>query len=327
MLIYWEMLASFIMEDGSGIIGYLQSHQPQTANPALPLPTWLSSKGLLRSPTQKIKPHPVTGASPEIFAHFAKVGHLVRKKTLALRAVGRTIDSSDFWYEEELLLPPNILREAEEVEEFLLAYETPQLKDIESTNDTRTPVSDLVHVAEAYRNAALLQIYRAFPSLLMMRLPLVQDKYVDNTILNFAEDEGFGTSTSGTFEDTAEASMDRFLFMLAIKVLKSLGDTCSESGTRTLQPLILVMAANELRISNDRDVNLDSIDPNREPKTVEDWRTVLWGRLVGCVHYISVQPMTTTLDIVKELWKELDSGKRVFWLEVVLEHKWETLMG
>ncbi|EXJ82914.1 hypothetical protein A1O3_06730 [Capronia epimyces CBS 606.96] len=350
MLIYWEMLASFVMEDGSGVIECLESYHFGDLNSSGSISTsTLLSNRSARPQTggvSKIKPHPITGATPEIFVLFAKVGHLVRRRTLELQTMGKSIDSNTDKWDHWSACRPQALKEVEEVEEALLTYETLLLKNVECTNDTRTPVADLLHIAEAYRCAALLQVYRAFPSLLRMRLSSVQDQSGDSASPLSALPEGDYPiclpSPSDTSANAPENSVDQFLFALATKILKSIAETSTESGTRTIMPLILVMAANELRLPKDGESESESASTSasasapdgretngEEPHSdsVAYWRRFLWSRLNGCVRYLSVQPMNTTLDIVKELWKELDSGRRVFWLEVVLENGWETLMG
>jgi hypothetical protein len=327
MLIYWEMLASFVMNDGSGMIQCLESYHFENLDSTH---TFQSSfvANFPRAPVSKRKPHPITGATPEIFVLVAKVGHLVRTKTLELQAAGKSIDSSNDKWDQGSSFRLSALKEAEEVEEALLAYETLLIKDVESTNDMRTPVSDLLHIAEAYRCAALLQVYRVFPSLLKMRLPVIHDRSGDSPLSVPPEGDDTIYDLSYTSETIPESSVDEFLFALTTKVLKLVAETSTESGTRTIMPLILVMAANELRLPKDGEAILDDSDTiGEEPYLIAHWRRFLWSRLNACVRYLSVQPMTTTLDIVRELWKELDSGRRVFWLEVVLENGWETLMG
>ncbi|KAI1623232.1 fungal-specific transcription factor domain-containing protein [Exophiala viscosa] len=301
MLVYWEMLASFVMPDSAGIIEPLRSQHPN-------IECLISGKESERE--GKAKLHPFTGAPTEIFELVAKVGHLVRTKTNTFLSLGETLDSraSHNGPEVRKSFSENLQWSAmvEECEAALLAYQVPSLEEVDDTNDSKTPVVDLLNIAEAYRYAALLQIYRACPDLLEMRLPVVQ-----------------GTAQSADID--SEAAADEFLYGLAAETLECIAKISPNSGTHIVQPLILVMAANELRLSKPKVGDAERHKAGY--RECEDWRDFLWARLASCIANFRSTPIAITLDVVKEMWAKIDDGQRVFWLEIILDNGWETLLG
>lgn len=318
MLIYWEMLASFVMPDGGGIIYHLEMHLGRLFPVIEP-----------RRPdkqTEKLKLHPLTGAATQVYLLFAKVGHHVRRRVVTLRAAGRSLSSRSAMQDESLFsnqsnLPRSGSSSIEEIEEALLAYEIPSIEQVEETNDIHTPAHDILSVAEAYRLAALLQIYRTFPFLLRVRLPVARQ----NSRVDFTPPKSF-QSSSNSHDEAGEKAMNLFLFGLATNILELISHISPESRTRTIQPLILMMAANELyRPATHETAHTDMGEDGF--RVIDHWRKFVSSRLLGCIRYVSVTSLATTMDVVKEMWKDMDSGRRVFWLDIIINHNWETLLG
>ncbi|KIX93466.1 uncharacterized protein Z520_10886 [Fonsecaea multimorphosa CBS 102226] len=93
--------------------------------------------------------------------------------------------------------------------------------------DIETPVQDLINTAEVYRPAALILLYRAFPDLLNGRLRLDENE-----------------------ADAGQSAKERRLLWvtaLAIRALNILRQNAPRSGTRSIEPILLVIIAGELQ--------------------------------------------------------------------------------
>jgi hypothetical protein len=128
---------------------------------------------------------------------------------------------------------------ASSLEEDLLALESPAVEELADTGDERTPKHDFVVIAEAYRCAGLLEIYRAFPSILRKRLGRDQSSRGDNLDFQFPMPR-FETP----YEDT---DIKLWLNSLSMHILRSIESLPASSGTFCVQPLLLVIAASELK--------------------------------------------------------------------------------
>lgn len=238
-------------------------------------------------------------------------------KVTMFRSMGRTIGS---WVSHDDVKLHNLFGGhlqftdmVDEIEEALLAYTCPTLDEVEATNDANTPMEDLLLIAEAYRYAGLLQLYRACPHLLRIRLSLIEGNWA------------FHHNHDNACE---EAVVDKFLLGLATRTLEIIAKISPESGTRNLQPLILIMVANELRLDTQIEpTSRDAVPDDTQNEGPVYAREFLWARLLHCVQFIALHSTAFALDIVKETWAKMDMGKRVFWLEITIKNGWEGSLG
>ncbi|KAI5357174.1 hypothetical protein Slin14017_G124950 [Septoria linicola] len=101
-----------------------------------------------------------------------------------------------------------------------------------STDDASTPISHLIQTAEAYRQAALLQIYMAFDDVLI--------------------------------EDTTQSGVStrrELLVGLAIHILDILHGVPLESGSRSIHPMLYFSAATALAYDTDVSIQHFSVEP------------------------------------------------------------------
>ena len=102
------------------------------------------------------------------------------------------------------------------------------------TSDETTPISHLVHIAEAYREASLVQLYLTFEDLEVERSTKAPDSITS-------------TSTSLPFaEDVPRAEK---LVAMALELVAILGQVPAESGSRCIHPPLLILAAAGLRLN------------------------------------------------------------------------------
>lgn len=293
-LIHWEMLMGFVTDDA-------MSFSP----PSVLRPRRVSKqKGpAARRSDGKIVPHPWTGIGPTGQFLLAEVGRLVRRE--------RSLDKDsamDIRRRQENAL------NASSLEEDLLALEYPSTDDLADTGDERTPKQNFIVIAEAYRCAGLLELYRVFPSILRKRLGNGNPSATNSVDFHFPMPR-FETP----YEDT---DIKLWLNSLAMHILRSIESLPSSSGTFCIQPLLLVIAASELQFVS----SVDFFDVHANDSKILSARDFVMRRLQEFALRLPNKPLRQMIQLIKETWRQSDEGNDAFWVDVMNEKGWHTVM-
>ncbi|KAJ5747938.1 uncharacterized protein N7511_009634 [Penicillium nucicola] len=152
-----------------------------------------------------------------------------------------------------------------------------------------------------------------------------------------------------------EALYNTWLTEFATTTLSRLKTIPLESRTRCLQPFLLVASCSELRLPHlplqaseqDNDNEQDGTEHSTDNKSnsnpnggthhptismeaieVSRTRQFILGRLNHFMHLLPPKPIRVCLKLVTEVWRRMDEGRDdVFWVDVMLDHRWETTMG
>ncbi|EDN98457.1 hypothetical protein SS1G_13316 [Sclerotinia sclerotiorum 1980 UF-70] len=261
---------------------------------------------------RQIFPHPWTGVAPKVQALFAQVGRLIRSYRKSTFNPIPNVALDDPFFDFKQLLAVNLPSEAELVD----------------AGDENTPVRQYILLAEAYRCSALLEIYRVFPTIYLTRQPDSQE------ILSLP----------------VSHSADEFLISLALHIVSLLGKIPSTSGTRCLQPIVMIISASELRFStaametfsidatfglshyegvghshgsaSSGTTMLNSIT-NFEVDIAAARRFIV-TRFQDFKLSLPAKPMAKALILVEETWARADLGQEVFWMDVMSEMNLES---
>ncbi|KAF2738357.1 hypothetical protein EJ04DRAFT_459266 [Polyplosphaeria fusca] len=293
-LIYWEMLMGFVTQDA------------MTFSPGPTVRKRVSKNAVpaARKPDGKIVPHPWTGIAPTVQYLFAEVGRLVSRE----RNLGNS-ESNDLKCRFENLA------NAATLEEDLLAAEYPMADELDDPGDERTSKHDFIVIAEAYRCCGLLELYRVFPSIMRKRLGTDSFTWADNVEFEFPTPR-----YETPYEDT---DTKLWINALALHILKELEKLPSSSGTCCLQPILLVAAASELKFVS----SVDYFDICANDTKVRRARDFVDRRLHEYALKLPAKPLRKMIELVKEVWRRLDEGENAFWIDVMVEKKWYTVMG
>jgi hypothetical protein len=293
-LIYWEMVMGFVAEDAMSF-SRPSGLRPRIVNEA--------GSPASRRRDGKIVPHPWTGIAPVIQALFAEVGRLVRNE----RSLDR--DSAvDLGRRRENLY------NASSLEEDLLAVDYPSADELADTGDERTPKEHFIVIAEAYRCAGLLELYRCFPSILRKRLGSDKINGIASVDFRFAMPR-FETA----YEDN---DIKLWLNSLAMHILRSIESLPASSGTFCIQQLLLTVAASELKFVS----SVDFFDVHASDTKVLQAREFVMRRLEEYAHRLPNKPLRQMIRLIKETWRQSDEGKDAFWIDVMNEKGWHTIM-
>ncbi|KAJ5266543.1 transcriptional regulator family: Fungal Specific TF [Penicillium angulare] len=275
-LIYWEMLLSFVADNGTMVL----SDDTSYVSESLVL--------------QRV-PHPWTGIARDTQFTVHEVGRLVRRER-------KRICSRKFTSQDDITRAQIAMEKARELEDRLLSLAHPTEAEIVSPGDDETPVWHLLTMAEVYRCTGLMQLYRVFPDLLRTRLPNPEESHFSDLADTAQSDPffpidldsmdlslNFGDTTQGTTsnknqstnphyhshspsisshtinlfppsephhqpptfvaqESPADSLYDAWLTEFAVTLISRLKTIPLESRTRCLQPLLLVASCSELRL-------------------------------------------------------------------------------
>lgn len=318
-LLYWDMVASYVADRDDD-------------------DDELQLTAVEGTRTTKIFPHPWTGVAAEIQKMFCQVGRLIRRFRQPTMNQASTVDMlmldlnaapSRF---DPTLQTFEIIMQAQALEEKLLSFELPPLSSIIEPGDENTPPQHYLLIAEAYRCAALLGIYRVFPSIFQQRSPLTDLEATDSV----------RDQTSQQFFDnlnlSACSSPSEWLVSLAIHTISLLEQVPITSGTCVLQPLVFIIAGAELRFPAIT-TSPFSAPISAQPMTsifggisqseveIAHMRQFIAARIHDFKQHMPVKPILNAEKIIQETWRRVDSGQDVFWMDVMQDLHCEAIFG
>jgi len=290
-LVFWEMNLSFAVDD----------------DVIRPGPTLPDSHSLM--PSNKRMAHPWTGVAGEVVQIVSDIGRLVRAHRSRMR-------KQNFVTQACLDLLNRDLVVARDLERRILAYQSPDESSVVDLEDATTSVQHLTTLAEVYRYAGILQLYRVFPDLLADRL---------------ADEDAASNqwpATSQSIQTPVPRDAGKWLSAFAIEALRLMETVPLESGTRDFQPFLLVLCASELTCEDIHSAGTSEDGMSAAFLDVVMHRKFVLDRLTTCLRLLPPKPVRVCIDIVKETWRRIDAGqKEVYWLDVMMEKGWETIMA
>ncbi|OAQ64477.1 C6 zinc finger domain-containing protein [Pochonia chlamydosporia 170] len=309
-LVYWQMLLAFVTDREPSLPGLVPS-QPQLVQP---------DGSELAEPRM---PHPQTGIGIEVQTLVAKVGNLIRRERKRIR-------NRQFVSQGDIDQAKAAILDAEHLYSELCAIQLPGENAVIDSGDEMTPTDHLLKVAEAYRCTGLLQLYRNFPDLLPAHVS--SDALTDQFINSSASEN--------TCSGTNTGSQDAYLTCLALHILDLVHDIPVSSRSRSIQPLLFVSICSELSLGRSgcsfttlQRAPVASIassrrfkDPLTDLEILRSRRFVI-SRLSSFQNILAAKPIGRMLLLVKETWKCMEEGQNVYWMDVMMEKGYETLMG
>ncbi|KAL4757066.1 Zn(II)2Cys6 transcription factor [Aspergillus foveolatus] len=331
IMVYWESLASFFTDQSLDAIAYLYA---------------FCEEGI--SIGTRIHPNPWAGICTPLFVYLAKAGTLARQRSLAKNLSNLTAGPSATSIQTQLIA--ELTGHARQTETALLQYEIPAEDRIRETADHLTPISHLQKMAQIYRLAALLEIYRNFPSLLRTE---------SNTTPG-------STTQSQELERPLENSSSKDkLLTLATAILTLIMGLPRTSGVNCVMTIPLIIAGSTLqpvtptfvgaRKAEKESGRKDSYQLETETATAWNtlaseilsisaqeetrlyWRDLVRERLRAVHSYVGLASVLRALDILENVWARSDfqaiatDGEAVLefvqWTEVMVGEKLETVLG
>ncbi|KAH0830995.1 hypothetical protein FOPE_02092 [Fonsecaea pedrosoi] len=264
-------------------------------------------------------PHPLTGISPESQLLLGKVGRLVlSQRRTALRQAMTTAGALNYGLAG--------IEESRNLEHQLVSLKIPTADMILDPQDPHTSVNDLVNIAQAYQLCGLLLLYCTYPNLLDHKLPPET------------------SHAARTWVSETPRSIAEYLISLAIHVLRVLEQNSKNSGTRTIEAILLMIVSGVLsqravcpsgsegEMQCDICYQLPGISLSHEHSSLHGQMTATEARALVVTRFQRIQdilPFNTIWRmklLVLETWRLMDQGSDVFWVDLLVQNNWQFVM-
>jgi len=307
-LMYWNMLAAFVAEDS-----LLLNGESVPESPDLETSVYLVDGQALC--------HPWTGPLSKALSIFYQTARVVRTARILSRTRGKDIDSTLFDF-GSIVQELDLQKDAGRLEDEILFSGLSSFCGPVDTGDTDTPPDHFITLAEAYRCAALLQIYHVFPDILEERLRLNERPGIEVPAL-FLLLFPMG-------EDSLLPSVKEARRILALHIVSLLNQLPSTSGTRCMHPVLLACISSDLVFSNQSllgpAANAISCLNTLDIKIAQARRKIiLWLSDLSLI--LPKLRLQRVAKVVHGTWDLADCGMRQYWLDTMIDRNLETMMG
>lgn len=297
---YWEALASFLTDQPLDVLDYLE---PCCSTPM----------------EQNIYPNSWTGVSSPIFIRLAQVGILMRQK--------RVLQKVAFIKRGHAAEDPSILEDARTLHTKIMDCHLPPKEAMEETGDPNTPLSHLCDVAKVYRFIALLELYQAFPALLIE----------------------LGTGSTSQRRASFGWGREGLVFDLATSALNILSELPKTSNVFTVLAIAYISAGSAIqpplvgRKPGSSDASADNgltaeLDSVRQSKAVVRWwRDHVREQIIHIHKQLGFASIQRGAKLVQEVWNRSDIQSdmsaneqmptAIHWMDVMIDQRLETLYG
>ncbi|PCH03728.1 Protein of unknown function DUF3468 [Penicillium occitanis (nom. inval.)] len=285
---YWAMLVSFIGENAN----------------SRDLPSFTST---VEPKDRCFLPHPWSGISRQTTRTLTEIGLLVanyRKRFSKIK----------FLTERDIDVFRAALTDARSLESRLLTTRQITSSDIQNTGDNQTTTVHLGKMEEAYRYTGLLQLYRVFPDLLADRYR----PWDESNIVNIET----------PLKVPSPAERDEWLTKFALHIINMLSQIPFESGTRSIQPFIMVATSSELRCVPTAIEGSVSDFINATFIEVAQARQFVRARLSAYSHILPLRKVAKIIELIDRIWTALDGDQpEAYWIEIAHKEDLFTIMG
>lgn len=293
-LIYWEMVISSVSED-------ITVHDYNGLTPCRSVAIPESNPFSM----ERLKPHPWGSIAQEPQALFTRLVRLFRQL--------RSFEHGSKTPKSGITDPAVFLQAVEALEDEIWKLELPNLHEIANTGDENTPPIHHLLLAEAYMFANLYQLYQVFPNLLSKRGRHLNHKHGSRSQMQNL------TMLSSSLPHSAATSED-WLKFLGRNIIIRLDQIHISSGTSCVQPLLLLVGSTSLSI------NPDSKYSEEEAEILRIRESVL-ARMSSISLACLSEPIHAVELAVKEIFKRLDVGVKVFWMDMLQNMGLSTIIG
>jgi hypothetical protein len=266
-------------------------------------------------PPSDLELHPWCGVSSEVLQKFGQVMSLCH---LARRRKGNVAPD----IEHESRCDADIARELA-TELAMMDFNVNLQWIYAPTNDSDTPITHLLDIAETYRQACFLQLCLTFDEI-----------SVDASVY-----PGLGLAASRDDHLSGRIPMTRVqgLIGLSLRLVEQLKKIPPESGSRCMQPVLYLCVACGLQIDSppqfEPQTNGSNINTTFTLSTlkVAQARSFVKKRLGMLQQLLPPRYTGTALDLAKAIWAEYDcaqgGGSPLYWFDVMVRERLQTFFG
>lgn len=291
-LVYWEMVICSVNDEVS-VHDHLKVSTPrpdQSENNTSPPSGHIS----------QIMPHPWTGVASAPQALFARIAQNIRQ----IRSFSKGLTSP----ESILCRPVEFRGVLNTSEEELWLLELPQLHEIASTGDENTPAIHHLLLAEAYMFTNFYQLYYTFPDLRRRRAKLISE----NVNAGGLPDRSWAQCQARSWYSVlkSEGGVDGWVKFLGRNAIIRLEQIQVTSGTSCVHALLLLVGSGALSVAPE-------LAGSDEEKEILRNRQFVLDRLSQISDSILSEPIHHVKSVVANMFRLLDVGVDVFWMDIL----------
>ncbi|KAJ5392588.1 hypothetical protein N7509_008078 [Penicillium cosmopolitanum] len=302
-LVYWEMVISSVHDD-------VVVHNDLIANTTPVLGPLHDSHMFLPGSTPQIMPHPWTGiaAGPQIL--FARAVHCIRQ--------ARSFDPVGSRPESIGNPLDRFLGTLNELESDIWKMRLPALHEIASTGDRNTPAIHHLLVAEAYMYATMYQLYYIFRNLRLRRFTLMGGILGNESLLQ--DSWALYQEKSWNCLSQTPCGSERWVKLLGRNVILRLEQIQDTSGTCCVHPLLLLVGSTSLSV-------IPELEESLEVREVFRVRRFVLDRVSQVSASKLSEPVFQVHSVILEIFRRLDLGLEVFWMDILNALDFVTIIG
>ncbi|KAF4952820.1 hypothetical protein FSARC_12562 [Fusarium sarcochroum] len=301
-LTYWEMISS-VVNDKVTFHDYSKTKPPRQDLIVQ------NRRASVTSPP-RVSPHSWTGVASEPQALFTRVARQIR----GLRSFETAHTTSGISLDNATDFRGTL----KALDEEIWACNLPRLHHISNSGDENTPAIHHLLLAEAYMLANLYQLYFVFGNLRKARVAWIKETTGHRQTKGSWAEEQISSWESLLEEDDGT---DKWLRFLGRSVIIRLEQIQTTSGTSCVQALLLLVAASSLYTSEGRDADDD------EEVEIRQARQFVLNRLRYLAEANLSVPIRHVTSVVLQIFKRLDVGANVFWMDVLQAMGTLTIIG
>jgi hypothetical protein len=318
-LAYWEALIAFVFDQPLDSVDYLERFCDQTSLDTIYLNGW-------------------TGICTPLFIYLAKVAILVRQKRLSLKMANMG------WNSSVENVRARLFANAVELERLIMDYKLPPRSKLYDTEDPLVSLTHLETLALCYQLASLLELYRSFPEILTQRISAHSSSSV--WAAESSPSIGIELSLAQGLVQGSEHSSRSLLFHMATTVIRMMEDVPEGSGLSYIHTLGMIISGSALSWLPEQ---ATQVFKEQGPQgllmciamsrvNVAKARHVVFKRLRENAKAAFMDSFGHVELLLKEVWARLDAVSdqqslgddeqmQVHWLDVMMEHRLETVYG
>jgi hypothetical protein len=272
-------------------------------------------------PLSDLELHPWCGVSSEVLQKFGQVMSLCHLARRRQKSIAQDL-------EIESRCDVEIARELAS-ELAMMDFNVDSRWIYASTNDSDTPITHLLDIAETYRQACFLQLCLTFDE-----IPVDASAY-----------PGLGLSVSTNDHLGGQIPMTRAqgLVGLSLRLVDQLKKIPPESGSRCMQPVLYLCVACGLQIDSPPQFEYPTNEDGSKQDTsidttftlsalkVAQARSFVKKRLGLLQQLLPPRYTGTALKLAEAIWAEYDcnagGGSPLYWFDVMVREKLQTFFG
>ncbi|KAM0470474.1 hypothetical protein ACHAP7_009538 [Fusarium lateritium] len=287
-LVYWEMVASAVDAD---VLDHASSPQREAFRQQMFRPQKPAFFG------RRATPHPWTG--------LACVPQMIMGQVLSNIHVVRSIKRRTSFCRADLTRLEEVAAETANLEAVLWEFQLPGPAEVDDMGDPETPAIHHIQTAEVFILACLYQIYLVFPDILLNRKDTLRAQWLDAPSFD---------SPNFLAKHCASLAMDGPVDGFGREAIQRLQVIPMTSGTQYVHGLPLLVCAGALKLPTGHS---SPMHQRQQLSQITEMRKWVINRVQDANQQLPYVQMRCYQMFFEHLFKDLDEGNDIFWMDIL----------